>query len=230
MKFKILSTRLWTVGEDKDLIEAVERYGTHRWKAVARFLGTKTRRECQSRWVNWLDPQIRRDEWSEMEDAKLRELSRIMSAQWQTISEIFNGTPSSLKTHSRRYVIRSSTSSFTKKAGPPQRICGEHTTNSQLKSGEKKVFLQRSTPRSKIDLDFDNSFSNLNKQEKAAMKEKEKDKAVVKENENEKVATKEKENEKVAAAAVEEKEKTAAVKEEEKTAAVKDKEKAVDMK
>ncbi|CAL8145932.1 unnamed protein product [Prunus armeniaca] len=99
MKFKILSTRLWTVGEDKDLIEAVERYGTHRWKAVARFLGTKTRRECQSRWVNWLDPQIRRDEWSEMEDAKLRELSRIMSAQWQTISEIFNGTPSSLKTH-----------------------------------------------------------------------------------------------------------------------------------
>ncbi|PQQ02453.1 pre-mRNA-splicing factor cef1-like [Prunus yedoensis var. nudiflora] len=159
MKFRI-SNQPWTVVEDQDLIEVVERYGygTHRWEAVARFLGTRTRKECQSLWAEWLDPQIRRDEWSEMENTKLRELSRIMPAQWQTISQIFNSSRTAMACQLRHAFIlenpqrisgQEGPSSFTKKAGPSQR------TNNQPKSGEKKLFLKRSTPRIKIDLGFD---------------------------------------------------------------------------
>ncbi|CAB4306347.1 unnamed protein product [Prunus armeniaca] len=230
---KKFGPRPWTVGEDRDLIEAVERYGTHRWEAVARFLGTRTGRECQSRWVAWLHPQIRTDEWSQVEDAKLRQLSTLLPAQWQTIADMFNGSRTAMSCRLRhsfllenpqkisnqegsstltkkagppqRISSQEGSSSFTQKAGPPQRIYGNHTTNSQPKSGEKKVFWQRSTPRRKIDLG-DNSFSNLKK-------------------ENEKAAMKEKEKEKAAAAAVEEEEKTLAEKEEEKTPAVKEEEK-----
>ncbi|CAL9015354.1 unnamed protein product [Prunus brigantina] len=85
-KFRTSSGRPWTVGEDKDLIEAVERYDTHRWEVVARFVGRRTCRKCQTRWVNWPDPQITRDEYSQMEDAKFRQLSIILPAHRTALS------------------------------------------------------------------------------------------------------------------------------------------------
>ncbi|KAL6282037.1 hypothetical protein ACE6H2_012966 [Prunus campanulata] len=95
-------------------------------------------------------PQIRMDEWSETEDVKLRRLSELLSAQWQTISDLFNGSRSAMDCHLRHMFLLEN----------PQ-----HRTNNEPKTGEKKLFLNRSTPRIKIDLGFDKhvwiSFSCL---------------------------------------------------------------------
>ncbi|CAL8999801.1 unnamed protein product, partial [Prunus brigantina] len=79
--------------------------------------------------------------------------------------------------------------------------------------GENKVFLQRPTPRSKIDLGFDNAFSkkqeNLYKQD-ATMEEKEKATAAMEENVKavaKAIKKKKAENVKVVADAMEKKEK-----------------------
>ncbi|KAL6289659.1 hypothetical protein ACE6H2_007169 [Prunus campanulata] len=85
--------------------KAVKRYGTYRWEAVARCIATRTWQECKHWWVNWLDPQIRTDEWSEIEDVKLRRLSELLPTQWQTISDLFNGNRNAMDCHLRHMFL-----------------------------------------------------------------------------------------------------------------------------
>ena len=78
---------VWTNIEDEILKASVSKYGLNQWARVSSLLARKTAKQCKARWSEWLDPGIRKIEWSKEEDEKLLHLAKLMPTQWRTIAE-----------------------------------------------------------------------------------------------------------------------------------------------
>jgi len=52
----------------------------------------KTPKQCKARWFEWLDPSIKKIEWSREEDEKLLHMAKLMPTQWRTIAPIVGRT------------------------------------------------------------------------------------------------------------------------------------------
>lgn len=83
---------VWTNSEDEVLKAAVQKYGKQQWARVASLLNKKTAKQAKARWHEWLDPAIRKTEWSRTEDEKLLHLAKLMPAQWKTIAPLVGRT------------------------------------------------------------------------------------------------------------------------------------------
>jgi pre-mRNA-splicing factor CDC5/CEF1 len=83
---------VWTNIEDEILKAAVSKYGLNQWARVSSLLARKTAKQCKARWAEWLDPGIRKIEWSREEDEKLLLLAKLMPTQWRTIAPIVGRT------------------------------------------------------------------------------------------------------------------------------------------
>jgi len=70
----------------------VSKYGLNQWARVSSLLARKTPKQCKARWSEWLDPGIRKIEWSKEEDEKLLHLAKLMPTQWRTIAPIVGRT------------------------------------------------------------------------------------------------------------------------------------------
>lgn len=83
---------VWTNIEDEILKASVSKYGLNQWQRVSSLLARKTAKQCKARWTEWLDPGIRKVEWSKEEDEKLLHLAKLMPTQWRTIAPIVGRT------------------------------------------------------------------------------------------------------------------------------------------
>ncbi|EKG19492.1 SANT domain DNA binding protein [Macrophomina phaseolina MS6] len=83
---------VWTNIEDEIVKVAVSKYGLNQWARVSSLLARKTPKQCKARWNEWLDPSIRKIEWSKEEDEKLLHLAKLMPTQWRTIAPIVGRT------------------------------------------------------------------------------------------------------------------------------------------
>lgn len=83
---------VWTNIEDEILKASVSKYGLNQWARVSSLLARKTPKQCKARWTEWLDPAIRKIEWSKEEDEKLLHLAKLMPTQWRTIAPIVGRT------------------------------------------------------------------------------------------------------------------------------------------
>ncbi|KAF2861015.1 hypothetical protein K470DRAFT_257358 [Piedraia hortae CBS 480.64] len=83
---------VWTNVEDEILKAAVSKYGLNQWARVSSLLVRKTAKQCKARWTEWLDPGIRKTEWSQEEDEKLLHLVKLMPTQWRTIAPLVGRT------------------------------------------------------------------------------------------------------------------------------------------
>ena len=83
---------VWTNIEDEILKASVSKYGLNQWARVSSLLARKTAKQCKARWTEWLDPGIRKIEWSREEDEKLLHLAKLMPTQWRTIAPIVGRT------------------------------------------------------------------------------------------------------------------------------------------
>jgi len=68
------------------------KYGKNMWARVSSLLIRKSAKQCKARWYEWLDPSIKKTEWSREEDEKLLHLAKIMPTQWKTIAQIIGRT------------------------------------------------------------------------------------------------------------------------------------------
>lgn len=82
---------VWKNSEDEILKAAVMKYGKQQWARVASLLNRKSAKQCKARWNEWLDPSIKKIEWSREEDEKLLHLAKLMPAQWKTIGPLVGG-------------------------------------------------------------------------------------------------------------------------------------------
>lgn len=83
---------VWTNIEDEILKASVSKYGLNQWARVSSLLARKTAKQCKARWSEWLDPGIRKVEWSKEEDEKLLHLAKLMPTQWRTLAPIVGRT------------------------------------------------------------------------------------------------------------------------------------------
>lgn len=83
---------VWKNTEDEILKAAVMKYGKNQWARVASLLNRKSAKQCKARWYEWLDPSIKKTEWSKEEEEKLLHLAKLMPNQWRTIAPIVGRT------------------------------------------------------------------------------------------------------------------------------------------
>ncbi|XP_067618656.1 protein transport protein Sec24C-like isoform X2 [Eurosta solidaginis] len=61
---------VWRNTEDEILKAAVMKYGKNQRSRIASLLHRKSAKQCKARWCEWLDPSIKKTEWSREEDEK----------------------------------------------------------------------------------------------------------------------------------------------------------------
>ncbi|RHN53609.1 putative transcription factor MYB-HB-like family [Medicago truncatula] len=77
---------VWKNTEDEILKAAVMKYGKNQWARISSLLVCKSAKQCKARWYEWLDPSIKKTEWTREEDEKLLHLAKVMPTQRRTIS------------------------------------------------------------------------------------------------------------------------------------------------
>lgn len=68
------------------------KYGRNQWARISSLLVRKTPKQCKARWNEWLDPRIRKTEWTRDEDERLLHLAKVFPSQWGTISDMIGRT------------------------------------------------------------------------------------------------------------------------------------------
>ncbi|CAG0900332.1 unnamed protein product [Cyprideis torosa] len=90
---------IWRNTEDEILKAAVMKYGKNQWSRIASLLHRKSAKQCKARWFEWLDPSIKKTEWSREEEEKLLHLAKLMPTQWRTIAPLIGRTAAQCLEH-----------------------------------------------------------------------------------------------------------------------------------
>ena len=100
---------VWKNTEDEILKAAVMKYGKNQWSRISSLLVRKSAKQCKARWHEWLDPSIKKTEWSREEEEKLLHLAKLMPTQWRTIAPIVGRTAAQCLEHYERLLDQART-------------------------------------------------------------------------------------------------------------------------
>jgi hypothetical protein len=78
----------WSREEDEKIIELVEKYGKS-WSKISKVLVSRNGKQIRDRYINILDPNIKKGKFCLDEDLKLLALYRKLGPRWATISKFF---------------------------------------------------------------------------------------------------------------------------------------------
>ena len=84
---------LWpgAIWQDEILKASVMKYGKNQWSRISSLLVRKSAKQCKARWYEWLDPSIKKTEWTKEEEEKLLHLAKLMPTQWRTLPRSATG-------------------------------------------------------------------------------------------------------------------------------------------
>jgi len=71
------------------ILELVNVYGKS-WSKISKILGTRNGKQIRDRFINVLDPEIKKGKFTEEEDKKLVLLFKKFGPKWATISKYYN--------------------------------------------------------------------------------------------------------------------------------------------
>ena len=91
----VISRGTWSQQEDEMLISAVSQLGPKKWTDIAKFVPTRTSKQCRERWENRLKPGIRRDLFEPWEDQIIIQTQREIGNRWSLIAKKLPGRSSS---------------------------------------------------------------------------------------------------------------------------------------
>lgn len=84
--------KIWSPEEDETIRKLMKKVGKN-WKLLAEMLGTKTGKQIRERFINKLDPKIKKEDWTDEEDRKIIELFSQIGRKWSEISKFLPGRP-----------------------------------------------------------------------------------------------------------------------------------------
>lgn len=75
--------------EDKKLIALVARYGEDDWGMITKYMIGRNVRQCRERWNKYLNPNLKKDPWTEEEDNLLMKKYYEIGPRWKEFSYFF---------------------------------------------------------------------------------------------------------------------------------------------
>lgn len=90
----------WTSQEDELLFSWVERHGPTKWTECSKEIKGRCGKQCRERWVNILNPDVKKGNWSDHEQDVIFESLSTYNTSWSAMSHVLPGrTENSIKNY-----------------------------------------------------------------------------------------------------------------------------------
>lgn len=132
----------WEIEEDEILKKWVKINGEKKWNQCAKLINGRGGKQCRERWINVLNPNLKKGNWDKRDQMKLFKLSKIYFSKWSLISKKFHErSENCLKNYFYSSIRKLKFSSIFQFLTQPKKITQKFSKNSSSNNFSSKSYI-----------------------------------------------------------------------------------------